>query len=62
MLHRPLYSVSMGELGTTPTELETNLKDILELAGVWNALVLMDEADIFLERRGQKEIVRTAMV
>lgn len=52
----------MGELGVTPTELESNLKDILELATVWNALVLMDEADIFLERRGQKEIVRNAMV
>jgi hypothetical protein len=61
MLHKPLYSVSMGELGTTPTELENNLKDILDLASVWNALVLMDEADIFLERRGQKEILRNAV-
>lgn len=62
MLHKPMYSVTLGELGTTPSELENNLRDILELATVWNALVLMDEADIFLERRGQKEIIRNAMV
>eukprot|EP01114_Cavostelium_apophysatum_P010358 TRINITY_DN2398_c0_g1_i3.p1 TRINITY_DN2398_c0_g1~~TRINITY_DN2398_c0_g1_i3.p1 ORF type:complete len:771 (-),score=203.69 TRINITY_DN2398_c0_g1_i3:130-2235(-) len=62
MLHRPMYSVTMGELGTTANELETHLRDILELATIWNAIVLMDEADIFLERRGHKEIVRNAMV
>jgi len=44
MLHRPMYTVSMGELGTAPEHLESNLSDILELATVWNALVLIDEA------------------
>jgi hypothetical protein len=62
MLHKPLYSVTMGELGTTPTELEEKLSDVFELAKTWDALVLMDEADIFLERRGQKEVIRNAMV
>eukprot|EP01119_Soliformovum_irregulare_P008581 TRINITY_DN2168_c1_g2_i2.p1 TRINITY_DN2168_c1_g2~~TRINITY_DN2168_c1_g2_i2.p1 ORF type:complete len:232 (+),score=75.76 TRINITY_DN2168_c1_g2_i2:999-1694(+) len=62
MLHKPLYSVSMGELGMTPSEIESKLKEILDLATQWKALVLMDEADIFLERRGQKEIHRNAMV
>jgi len=62
ILHRPLYAVSMAEMGTTPQELETKLSQVLELATLWDALVLMDEADIFLERRGQKEIVRNAMV
>jgi hypothetical protein len=35
-------------MGTTPTELETKLSQVFELASLWDALVLMDEADIFL--------------
>ena len=62
MLHRPLYSVSMGELGTTPESLERNLFDILQLCVPWNALVLIDEAEMLLERRSRSEIHRNAMV
>ena len=43
LLRRPLYSVSMGELGTTPEALETRLQEILELAVPWGALVLIDD-------------------
>jgi len=52
----------VGELGTTPTELETKLQEILELAGIWKASILLDEADIFLEKRSKSDIVRNAMV
>ncbi len=45
-LHYPLYSVSVGELGVTAEHLESKLNDILELAGTWNAVVLIDEADV----------------
>eukprot|EP00301_Raphidiophrys_heterophryoidea_P027855 c9855_g1_i1.p1 GENE.c9855_g1_i1~~c9855_g1_i1.p1 ORF type:complete len:672 (+),score=194.88 c9855_g1_i1:133-2148(+) len=62
LLHRPLYSVSVGELGTSTTELEKSLRDILEVATTWNAVILIDEADIFLERRTENDIVRNAMV
>eukprot|EP00980_Cylindrotheca_fusiformis_P000081 scaffold19_cov114-Cylindrotheca_fusiformis.AAC.28 len=51
MLHRPLYSVSLGQLGVTPAELETKLGEILDLCRRWDALILLDEADIFLEKR-----------
>jgi hypothetical protein len=61
-LHTPLYSVSVGELGTTSQSLETNLQRILEVAAVWRASILMDEADIFLERRSKSDIMRNAMV
>jgi hypothetical protein len=61
-LHTPLYSVSVGELGTTPESLETKLQKILEVAGIWKASILMDEADIFLERRTKSDIMRNAMV
>ncbi len=62
MMHRPLYSVSVGELGVSPNELEEKLREILEIASTWNAVVLIDEADIFLEKRNESDIVRNAMV
>eukprot|EP01119_Soliformovum_irregulare_P002535 TRINITY_DN1277_c0_g3_i3.p1 TRINITY_DN1277_c0_g3~~TRINITY_DN1277_c0_g3_i3.p1 ORF type:complete len:578 (+),score=211.97 TRINITY_DN1277_c0_g3_i3:1-1734(+) len=61
-LHLPLYSISVGELGTNTKDLETKLQDILELASIWNSVVLMDEADIFLEKRSDNDVVRNAMV
>ncbi len=62
VLKRPLYSISIGELGTVPDELEKRLRTILDMASTWNAVVLLDEADIFLEKRDENNIVRNAMV
>jgi len=62
LLHRPLYSVTVGELGTSTSELEKSLREILEVASAWNAVVLLDEADIFLEKRTENDITRNAMV
>ncbi|KAG0340020.1 hypothetical protein BG004_006578 [Podila humilis] len=62
VLHRPLYYISMGELGMTPDEMEQRLGDVLDLCAEWNALVLLDEADVFLEQRSTSDIVRNAMV
>jgi hypothetical protein len=41
VLHRPLYSCSVGELGTTPEKLEVSLRNILEMATLWNAVLTM---------------------
>eukprot|EP00118_Oscarella_pearsei_P009145 m.50967 g.50967 ORF g.50967 m.50967 type:complete len:743 (+) comp34107_c0_seq2:85-2313(+) len=62
LLHRPLYSVTIGELGITTTELEGKLRQILEVASIWNAVILIDEADIFLERRSENDLTRNALV
>lgn len=62
LLHKPLYVVSMGELGTTPDALEAHLQDILDLAVPWGALVLIDEAEMLLEARTKSEVHRNAMV
>lgn len=61
-LERPLYMVGAGELGITPDELEDRLKSVLDTAHAWNAVLLIDEADIFLERRAQNDVARNAMV
>jgi hypothetical protein len=62
LLRRPLYSVSVGELGTDPASLEKNLRQILDVAQIWNAVILIDEADIFLEKRTSGDILRNACV
>lgn len=62
VLRRPLYMVSVGELGTTAINLEARLAQILDLAAAWNAVILIDEADIFLEQRDSNNIERNAMV
>lgn len=61
-LHKPLYSVSVGELGVTPKELSHKLGQIQEIVESWDAVLLLDEADIFMEKRVEKDIVRNAMV
>lgn len=62
ILHKPLYSITVGELGTYASTLEENLSRILSLTKYWNAVVLIDEIDIFLEERTKGEIERNAMV
>jgi hypothetical protein len=62
VLKRPLYPISVGELGTDPDTLEERLRQILDVATAWNAVLLLDEADIFLEARDAHNIVRNAMV
>lgn len=61
LLHRPLYSVSVGELGSTAADLETNLRRILDVSQIWNAVILIDEADIFLEQRATGDVVRNQL-
>lgn len=62
VLHRPLYSVTMGELGINAESLEARLGDILDLCAEWNAVTLLDEADVFLEERSSSDLKRNAMV
>ena len=62
LLERPLYMVSVGELGVNSGELEKNLRQILDVAQVWNAVILIDEADIFLEKRTPGDVVRNSLV
>ena len=62
LLRCPLYMVSTGELGTDARTLERELQNILEITQVWGALLLLDEADVFLEQRGTYDLHRNAMV
>ncbi|KAF9638151.1 putative aaa family atpase protein [Lasiodiplodia theobromae] len=58
----PLYAVSAGELGTDSWRLEQELQKIMDIAHSWGAILLLDEADVFLERRQVHDIHRNALV
>ncbi len=62
VLHKPLYYVTMGELGMDPETMEKRLGEILELCAGWDALTLIDEADVFLEKRATSDVLRNSMV
>ncbi|KAJ8593330.1 P-loop containing nucleoside triphosphate hydrolase protein, partial [Rhizopogon salebrosus TDB-379] len=59
---RPLYCVSAGELGTDAKTVDKALIQILELAQTWKAVLLLDEADVFLFQRSSSDVVRNALV
>jgi hypothetical protein len=62
MTRRPFYSVSAGELGTEPKELDERLPLILEIAQTWDAVLLLDEAEVFLQQRSTTDVTRNALV
>jgi SpoVK/Ycf46/Vps4 family AAA+-type ATPase len=56
---KPLITVSVGELGKDASQLESKLR---ELAPLWEAVLLLDEAYVFLEARSLHELERNATV
>ena len=59
---KPLYVVNCGDLGVDVNSIEENLSTITRLATSWNAIVLIDEADVFLEQRTAHDLKRNALV
>ncbi|OAA46148.1 ATPase, AAA-type, core [Metarhizium rileyi] len=62
LLQCPLYMASAGELGTDSRFLEAELQKILDICHAWGAILLLDEADVFLEKRNMQDIHRNALV
>lgn len=58
----PLYVVGGGDLGTRAADLDAALERVFDIATSWRAIVLIDEADVFLERRSLHDLERNAMV
>ncbi|RSL69586.1 hypothetical protein CEP53_002165 [Fusarium sp. AF-6] len=64
-VHRkPLFAITCGDLGIHPREVEWTLSEIFRLANLWDCILLLDEAEIFLSRREKKDdnIQRNALV
>lgn len=59
---KPLYRVTCGDIGSEPEEVEQYLNSVLDLGKAWSCVVLLDEADVFLEERSMSDIKRNALV
>lgn len=51
-IKRPLYRVHSGQLGTDAESVEEALKKALDNSKRWRAVLLIDEADVFVSVRG----------
>ncbi len=51
IIKRPLYRVHSGQLGLNVAAMETALKDVLTRAQRWGAIMLIDEADVYIKKR-----------
>ncbi|KAJ5460298.1 uncharacterized protein N7458_001850 [Penicillium daleae] len=58
----PLYAMSAGDLGTHADAVEHNLKNILRMVPKWGAVLLLDEADVFMETRSSTDLERNELV
>ncbi|KAJ5679320.1 hypothetical protein N7462_007564 [Penicillium macrosclerotiorum] len=58
----PLYAMSAGDLGSTASSVEDSLKDILRMIPKWGAVLLLDEADVFMEARSATDLQRNELV
>lgn len=59
---RPLLSLTISDIGTVPSEAETKLNHLFTRAKQWNAILLIDEADIYMERRENQDLTRNSLV
>ena len=61
---KPLFPITCGDLGIEPTAVEGTLSEIFRLANLWDCVLLLDEAEIFLSRRERKDdnLQRNALV
>ncbi|KAK7883580.1 hypothetical protein LTR67_011078 [Exophiala xenobiotica] len=59
---KPLYNVCAGDLGTDTQHLERSLLEITSLAHKWGAIVLIDEADVYLAARSLHDIHQNSLV
>ncbi|KAK7963825.1 hypothetical protein PG988_010799 [Apiospora saccharicola] len=59
---RPLYAITCGDLGESLEDIETRLDVHSKRADKWGAVLLLDEADVFLMKRDWKDTHRNAMV
>jgi SpoVK/Ycf46/Vps4 family AAA+-type ATPase len=59
---RPLYRVTCGDIGIDPESVEKYLESVLFIGSTWGCVILLDEADVFLEERTKQDMQRNALV
>ena len=61
-MRTPLYTMAASDLGSDSSDVEDNLSNLLEMVDKWNAVLLLDEADVFLEERSAHDLERNKVV
>ncbi|KAI1069271.1 hypothetical protein LB507_008660, partial [Fusarium sp. FIESC RH6] len=59
---KPLYILSAGELGNEAEQVERRLNEVLRLAEKWDAVLLFDECDVFLQQRSMDNLRHNEIV
>jgi len=54
--------ITSSDIGTRPDEVESNLTRIFKTAVSWDVVLLIDEADVFMERRSSTDLLRNSLV
>lgn len=54
--------LTSSDIGTDPKEIEFNLTSRFKTATSWGAVLLIDEADVFMERRSTADLERNSLV
>lgn len=57
-LRRPLYHLQTDELGIYTTSLGANFKRVSEMAAAWDAIILLDDADVLMAKRATNDLQR----
>ncbi|KAK4190632.1 P-loop containing nucleoside triphosphate hydrolase protein [Podospora australis] len=61
-LKRPLYQLGAGDIGTSVDKVEKQLQRAFARCAHWNAILLIDEADVYLEARSNNDLQRNELV
>lgn len=59
---RPLFPITCGDLGYTAERVEKSLSGIFRLAHLWDCVLLLDEADVYITQRTKSDLQRNALV
>ncbi|KAK4224087.1 hypothetical protein QBC38DRAFT_486247 [Podospora fimiseda] len=60
--NKPLYPITCGDIGYRPEDVERNMESHFKLAHKWGCVLLLDEADVFLAKRDQRDVQRNGLV
>ena len=54
--------LTSSDIGVSPNDIENNLTRHFKSAKRWGAVLLIDEADVFMERRTVADLTRNSLV
>jgi hypothetical protein len=57
-----IYKIASGQMKADPVTIKSVLEDAFLMTGAWKGIILLDEADIFLESRSVNDLDRNQLV